>query len=67
MGRTKTTGRIVKPTGVGFEPEVMQYLQFITEQVGCSRSSFINRILKEDAAKRGVDVSQFKSPANQSA
>lgn len=67
MGRTRTTGRVVKPTGVGFEPEVMKYLEYITGQVGCSRSSFINRVIKEDAAKRGLDLSQFKNPTNQTA
>ena len=65
MGRQKTTGRIVKPKGVGFEPGVLEYLQFITTEVGGSRSSFINRLVKDDAAKRGMDVSQFKTPPTQ--
>lgn len=60
MGRPKTTGRVVKAKGVGFEPGVLEYLDYITRQEGASRSSYINRLAKADAAKRGLDIDQFK-------
>ncbi len=66
MGRPKTTGRVVKAKGVGFEPGVLEYLDFITRKEGASRSSYINSLAKADAASRGLDISQFK-PANQPA
>ena len=65
MGRVKTTGRIVKPKGVGFEPGVLEYLEYITAQVGESRSAYINRLAQADAAQRGLDIGQFQPTGNQ--
>lgn len=63
MGRQKTTGRVVKSKGVGFEPGVLEYLEYITSKEGCSRSAFLNQLAKADAANRGLDMSQFKATA----
>ncbi len=60
MGRQKTTGRVVKAKGVGFEPGVSEYIDFIFPKKGAgSRSAYINRLAKEDAQRNGIDLTSF--------
>lgn len=59
-GRAKSTGRTVKPAGVTFETGVLDYLESLSSQEDRSRSWLINRIVKDHAAKNGVDISSLK-------
>lgn len=58
-GRKKTTGRTVKPAGVTFEPGVLEYLESLRESEERSRSWLINRMVKDHAARSGIDISSF--------
>lgn len=65
-GRAKSTGRTVKPAGVTFESGVLEYLESLGEKEDRSRSWLINRMVKEHAAKFGIDIKSLASkPANQ--
>lgn len=59
-GRAKSTGKTVKPAGVTFEEGVLDYLEDLATKEDRSRSWLINRIVKEHAAKNGVDIPAFK-------
>jgi len=64
-GRKKTTGRTVKPAGVTFEPGVLEYLESLRESEERSRSWLINRMVKDHAARSGVDIASFVPPQPQ--
>ncbi len=59
-GRAKSTGKTVKPAGVTFEEGVLDYLETLSEQEDRSRSWLINRMVKEHAARNGIDLSNLK-------
>ncbi len=58
-GRRKTTGRTVKPAGVTFEPGVLEYLEYLRGTEERSRSWLINRMVKDHAARAGLDIATF--------
>ena len=60
-GRAKSTGKTVKPAGVTFEAGVLDYLEQLSDQEDRSRSWLINRIVKEHAAKNGIQIEPFKA------
>lgn len=60
-GRKPTTGRTVTPAGVTFEPGVLEYLEFLRDREERSRSWLINRMVKDHAAKSGIDISALAS------
>ena len=60
-GRAKSTGRTVKPAGVTFEAGVLEYLEHLGEKEDRSRSWLINRMVKEHAAKFGIDIQSLAS------
>lgn len=57
-GRAKSTGKTVRPAGVTFEEGVLDYLESLSEKEDRSRSWLINRMVKEHAAKHGIDLSK---------
>lgn len=59
-GRAKSTGKTVKPAGVTFEAGVLDYLEDLATKEDRSRSWLINRIVKEHAAKNGIEIGAFK-------
>lgn len=42
--------------GISFRPEVLEFVDEVAEQEGRTRSNFINQLVREHAARLGVDI-----------
>jgi metal-responsive CopG/Arc/MetJ family transcriptional regulator len=42
--------------GISFRPEVLEFVDEVAEQEGRTRSNFINQLVREHAARIGVDI-----------
>lgn len=55
-GRSKPTGRTVRPSGVNFEVVVLDYLETLSLKQDRSRSWLLNAMVREHAARHGVEL-----------
>lgn len=55
-GRPRAIARAVRPSGVNFEVEVLNYLEALSVREDRSRSWLLNAMVQEHAAKHGIEL-----------